>query len=173
MRIALIVFLLALPALAQEKADTNAALSACGPANVKFDVKLDQTQPVSGIPSGKALVYVIEDKGQIPCLGGCTTIRIGLDGSWIGANQGNTHFSFSVLPGEHHLCSNWQSSVKTFSSLYSLANFTAEAGKVYYFRTRIWNADKSFVYLDLDPVNSDEGSYLVVASPLVVSHPKK
>ncbi len=158
MRTALILFLLALPALAQENAARTPALSACRPANDKLDVKRDETQPVSGIPPGKALVYVIEDKGQLACLGGCATIRIGLDGSWIGANQVNTHFSFSVVPGEHHLCSNWQSSVKTFSSLYSLANFIAEAGKVYYFRTRIWDADKSFVYMGLDPLNSDEGS---------------
>jgi hypothetical protein len=173
MRAALILFLLVLPASAQEKADATAALSACGPDNVKFDVKPDQSQPVSGIPSGKALVYIIEEQDQLPCLGGCATIRVGLDGSWIGANQGNTHFSFSVLPGEHHLCSNWQSSLKRLSSLYSLANFTAEAGKIYYFRTRILNAYNSFVYLDLEPMNSDEGSYLVVTSPLIVSHPKK
>jgi hypothetical protein len=131
MRTNLILFLSALRALAQEKAATTAALSSCGPADVKFDVKLDQTQPVSEIPSGKALVYVIDDKDQVGCLGGCATIRIGLDGTWIGANQGNTHFSFSVMPGEHHLCSNWQSSVKWFSLHISLVNFTAEAGKVY------------------------------------------
>jgi hypothetical protein len=164
---------LALPALAQDKAATTAALSACGPADLKFDVKLDQTQPASGIPSGKALVYVIDDQGQVPCFRGCATIRIGLDGTWVGATQANTHFSFSVLPGEHHLCSNWQSSEKWFTLHISLANFTAEAGKVYYFRTRISDAYKSFVFLDLDPMNSDEGSYLVATTPLVVSHPKK
>jgi hypothetical protein len=173
MRTALIFFLLASPAVAQEMAATTDPLSACGPANVKFDVKPDQSEAPSGPPSGKALVYVIEDKGQVACLGGCPTIRIGLDGSWIGANQGNTHFSFSVLPGEHHLCSNWQSSLKRFSSLHSLANFTAKAGQVYYFRTRLLDADKSFIYLDLDPVNSDEGRYLVAASSLVSSQPKK
>jgi len=56
---ALIFFLLALPALAPEKAAATAALSACGPGDLKFDVKLDRTQPVSGIPCGKALVYVV------------------------------------------------------------------------------------------------------------------
>jgi hypothetical protein len=44
MKIAVIFFLLALPAFAQEKAVTTAAPPACGPANVKLDVKLDQTQ---------------------------------------------------------------------------------------------------------------------------------
>jgi len=85
----------------------------------------------------------------------------------VGATHGNTHFSFSLLPGEHHLCSNWQSKLRDPSSFYSLANFTAEAGKVYYFRTRVWTR------LDLDPVNSDEGRHLVATSPLVISVPKK
>jgi len=172
MRAALIFLLLASPALAQDRAATAAALSACGPPNVKFDVKESQTNALSEPESGKALVYVIEDKGQGACLGGCVTIRVGLDGAWMGANQGNTYFSFSVQPGEHHICSNWQSGVAGFSSFYSLSNLTAVAGRVYYFRTRIWFSDK-IPHLDLDPMNSDEGRYLVAASPFVISHPKK
>jgi hypothetical protein len=172
MRTAVLFLLLASPALAQDRAATTAALSGCGPANIKFAVKQDQTEPPSEPESGEALIYVIENRGLLACLGGCQTIRIGLDGAWIGANQGNTHFSFSVLPGEHHLCSNWQSSLAVDSSFYSLANFTAEAGKVYYFRTRLWFSDRT-PCLDLDVVNSDEGAYLVAASPHVVSHPKK
>jgi hypothetical protein len=172
MRTVLIFALLASPAFAQDSAGTTAALSACGPAKVKFEVTPDQTPQLSKPPDGKALVYVVEDRGDAACLVGCETIRVGLDGSWTGANQGNTHFSFTVLPGEHHLCANWQSSLKRYSSLHALANFTAEAGKVYYFRTRVLSS-KAFDYLDLDTLNSDEGRYLVAASPAVVSHPKK
>jgi len=169
---ALIFFILASPALAQESTTTTSGLSGCGRANIKFDVRLDQAQLPTEPESGKALVYIIEGDGQVECLGGCVTVRVGLDGAWVGANQGYSHFSFSVLPGEHHLCSNWQSRLAVYSSHYALANFTAEAGKVYYFRTRVWASDRT-VRLDLDPVNSDEGRYLVAASPLVVSHPKK
>jgi hypothetical protein len=111
-------------------------------------------------------------QGRVECLIGCVTIRVALDGSWIGANQGNTHFSFSVLPGEHRLCSNWQSSLAERSSVYSLANFAAEAGKVYCFRTRIWALER-LVSLDLDAANSDEGRYLVASTPCAVSHAKK
>jgi hypothetical protein len=170
MRFALIFFALVLPTLAQENGTKAAALSACGPDEVKFDVKPDQPRALSKPSAGKALVYVIEGTAQ-----GLdwVTIRIGLDGSWVGANHGNTHFSFSIQPGEHHLCSNWQSRVKSFSSLYSLASFTAEAGKVYYFRTRVRQSDKTSAYLDLDPLDNDEGRYLVAASTLVVSSPKK
>ena len=174
MKTALLFLLLASPAYAQTQEAVNAALFACGPANVKFDVKESGPQPESAIEPGKALVYVIEDMGQAAeeCVGGCITIRMGVDGEWVGANQGNTHFSFSVSPGEHHLCSNWQSSFSSRSSFYSLANFTAEAGKIYYFRARIWQGAR-ISWLDLDPVNSDQGRYLVIASPLAVSHAKK
>jgi hypothetical protein len=54
-----------------------------------------------------------------------------------------------------------------------MMGFTAEAGKVYYIRARLFpggNGDYSF---DVDLVNSDEGKYLVASSPYSVSHPKK
>ena len=171
MRTALIFFLLASPALAQNGAAATAALSACGPADVKFDVNMDQTQPVTEPPTGKALVYMIEDGGQGTEFGGIT-VRVGLDGAWIGANKENSYFTFSVSPGEHHLCSNWQSGLKTFAVYHSLASFTAEAGKIYYFRARFlgWGRESR---LDLDEINGDEGRYLVSTSSLSVSHPKK
>jgi hypothetical protein len=59
-----------------------------------------------------------------------------------------------------------------YSSLYSLANFTAEPGAIYYFRTRVWISEAT-LFFDLDPVNSDEGRYLATTTLLAVSHPKK
>jgi hypothetical protein len=170
MRTALIFFLLASPTLAQNGGTTASALSACGPTDVNFDVKPDQAQPPSEPPAGKALVYVIEDVGESSY--GWITIRVGLDGSWIGANRGNSYFSFVVPPGERHLCANWQSRARNQSSLYSVTRFTAEAGKVYYFRTQVWFST-SMARINLNPVNSDEGRYQVVAFPLVSSRPKK
>lgn len=173
MRSVLMLLLLASPVLAQETPATPTSTSACGPVNVKFDVKEDKAQQsLRPRDSGKALVYMIEDYAEVECLGPCVTVRIGLDGSWIGANQGNTYFFFTVTPGQHHLCSNWQSKLESLSSMYSMANFTAEAGKTYYFRTRIWSSYQ-ILRLDLDAINSDEGSYLVASFPLAVSHPKK
>jgi hypothetical protein len=126
MRTSLALILLASSAMAQNKAAIAAPPAGCGPVNVAFAVKLNQPQVISDPESGKALVYVVQDYGHV-------TIRVGLDGAWIGANQGNSHFSFSVAPGEDHLCANWQSKLAEYSSLYSLANFTADPGKTYYF----------------------------------------
>jgi len=163
METALLLLLLVSPALAQTKASITSPPSSCGPASVQFDVKRDQTHPPSELEPGMALVYVVAN---------AETIRVGLDGAWIGANRGNSHFSFSVAPGEHHLCSNVQSKSADYSSLYSLANFTAEAGRIYYFRTRVWTSPTS-VFLDLDALNSDEGRYLVTETPTVIFHSKK
>jgi len=114
---------------------------------------------------------MIEDGGQGTEFGGIT-IRAGLDGAWVGANKANSYFIFSVAPGEHHLCSSWQSSLKTFAAYHSLTSFTAEVGGIYYFRTRFWTSDRES-RLDLDEINGDEGRYLISTSSLAVSHPKK
>src|SRR6202451_3059412 len=173
--VALLLVLLASPVFAQDTSDTNSPLWACGPAAAKFDVTA--TPPADVVPVqvpsvGKALVYVIQDLGQGDFVGAASaTFRIGLDGAWIGALKGRSYFSFSVSPGEHHLCSNWQSSLKMYAVYHSLTNFTAEACKSYYFRARLWSSGKE-PRLDLDEINSDEGRYLVSTSSLAVSHPR-
>jgi hypothetical protein len=151
--------------LAQTRPSIAAPPSSCGPTNVQFDVKRDQAQPPAEFESGKALIYVTGSLGN-------GTIRMGLDGTWIGANSGNSHFSFPVPAGEHHLCANVQSRFANYSSLYSLANFTAEAGKNYYFRTRFWTS-YGRVFFDPDALNRDEGAYMVTQTSGVIFHPKK
>jgi hypothetical protein len=98
-------------------------------------------------------------------------MKIGIDGAWVGADQHNSYFSVSVEPGEHHVCANRQSHFARINQMAALAHFTAEAGKVYYFRTRTFG-DKSQALLDLDPVDSDQGQYLVASYPLSVAHAK-
>src|SRR5450755_2944540 len=140
---------------------TPIATAACGPKDAKFDAKLDDTQHTIAQPhSGKALVYFIQDIGAMNCLGACLTTRIGLDGTWVGANQHNSYFSVSVEPGEHHVCASPQShfvssttSEKYASIRLALAHFTAEAGKAYYFRTRFFGNEALF---DLDAIDGDQ-----------------
>ena len=162
----------ATPALAQDQAAVAAAEAACGPKGVMFDAKQDPAQhPVAQPEAGKAVVYIVQEMGEVGCKG-CALTKVGLDGAWVGANQGSSYFFFSTEPGEHHLCVNWQSRLEIRSRAFAVANFMAEAGKIYYFRTRIFSghADYSF---DLDRVNSDQGKLLVASSAFGVSHPKK
>ena len=58
----------------------------------------------------------------------------------------------------------------------ALAHFTAEPGKVYYFRTRFHDSGRIGAappYVDIDPVDSDEARYLLASYPMSVSQPKK
>jgi hypothetical protein len=171
--LALVLFTFTTCAFAQNPSAVSAAQAACGPKGVNFDVKDDDSQHTVAQPeAGKALVYVIQDIGAISCIGGCITTKIALDGVWIGANHHNSYFSFAVDPGERHLCADWQSHFARLSRLVGLVHFTAEAGKIYYFRTRAFG-DKYNAYLDLDPIDSDMGRFFVASYPLSVSHPKK
>src|SRR4029077_11715663 len=79
-------------------AATNLPAS-CGPDKERFDVTTDKEKHPTGTPqAGKALVYVIGE--GIKAISQ-ETVRVGLDGAWIGANRGASYFFFSVDPGEH------------------------------------------------------------------------
>jgi len=156
----------AVPALAQ---------GACGPADVHFDAHTSAGQPAVLEP-GKALVYVSEVFKKVPGELGNPTIRIGLDGTWMGATRANSYISFAVEPGEHHLCTNWQSHLKRLSREASFTSFTAEAGHTYYFRSLVSYQSvgtATTMMLDLQPVNPDEGKYLVASNPESTSRPHK
>ena len=183
MKAALVLVLFAGSAYAQDPAAVAASEAACGSKAVAFTVKQDVTQHPTPQPEpGTALIYVVEDLGKCPnCDGGSNAFstnvnqaltKVGMDGAWAGANQGSSYFFFAVSPGEHHLCINWQSRLETRSRAFAMASFTAEEGKVYYFRERVFPGAHDYSF-DLDSINNDEGKYLVASSVYSVSHPKK
>ena len=98
-------------------------------------------------------------------------MRVGLDGAWVGANKDRSYFFFSVDPGEHQLCTNWQSGVfkKTADRVGSAASLTADAGTAYYFRVR----DDERAGVRLEQVEPAEGQFLVSSSWFSTSRPKK
>ena len=140
MRALLAFLLLASPVFPQNQTPT-VPQSACGRGELQYEVKKDQGQHLPDADPTKALVYIIQDEQSVGlCIKCTTTTRIGLDGSWIGANNGRSYFFFAVDPGEHHLCANWQSRYGEVSRLIGLIGFTAEAGKTYYLRSRSWRS---------------------------------
>lgn len=165
--ICLVVCTCALSLAQSQSALGQPALSACGPPTAHFDT---QTAPAPAIApdANKSQVYVIEVFDKVPNQLARPTLRIGMDGTWVGANKGNSYITFAVDPGEHHLCANWQSVFKTYSKKAAFAGFTAEPGSTYYFRARIieqgGTTGGSSFSLDLDQVNPDEGKYLVQSS---------
>ena len=160
------VLLFAAPVLAQDPAqapaqdqvETALIAAGCGPSQVLFDVAIDKNQhPLAQPGSGKTLVYVISS--VFP------TMKIGLDGSWVGANRGLSYFSLSVDPGDHRLCMSMQGDHKQGSA----ASFTATAGQTYYFRSSL----KEGTGWELKAVDPAKGLFLIASSALSTSRPKK
>ena len=167
MKTILALILLSCAAMAQNDAAIEKAKSACGPGPAHFDVEATSyTESITQPASGKAFVYVIAE--------GPITARIGLNGTWVGAVEGDSHMSFPVDPGEHHVCASWQSLFLKGNKAVGLSSFTAEAGKVYYFRVRATiQGEKAPSLLDLESINSDQGNYMVLKSKISKWHERK
>jgi hypothetical protein len=138
-RLVLAIVTLVTAAWAQDKS-TVLTQAGCGPDPAKFEVKRDAHSHPTGTPQpGKALVYVFGDSeldNAAIQIGGLIT-RVGMDGAWVGAYEHKSYTYFSVDPGEHRLCTSQQSSLKSRRHTNASAiTFTAEQGKVYYFRTQ-------------------------------------
>ena len=138
-RLLLLMVTLVTTAWAQDKSTVLTQVG-CGPDQAKFEVKRDAHSHPTGTPQpGKALVYVFGDSeldNAAFSIGGLIT-RVGADGVWVGAYEHKSYTYFSVDPGEHRLCTNQQSSLKSRRHTNASAiTFTAEQGKVYYFRTQ-------------------------------------
>jgi hypothetical protein len=160
MKVLLAVLLLASSSMTQSKAAPANPEAACGAGGVEFNVKSDlhgQHSPIAD-PS-KALVYFVETP-NVELFSGTPTVRIALDGAWVGANHGDSYFFVSVEPGEHHLCASWQSSVAS-QQLVALNSLSVESGKTYCFRTRVTGDDRVGYSLDLAKTNSDEAQLLI------------
>lgn len=156
----IVVFLLVAAAFSQ----TNSSIVApgCGAENVKFSVTTDKSQhPAAEPEKNKAMVYFLEDDDSFESHPLPTT-RLGVDGTWVGANHGNSYFYVSVDPGVHHLCASWQSWIGFgMRETGAAAHFTAEPGQTYYFRVRnTWLREHGVTRVELTPVDSDEGQLL-------------
>src|ERR1700722_140196 len=119
------------PALAQDQTAAARTAAGCGPNQTQFDVKRDDTLHLLAQPEpGKAIVYVFEPDLTFG------TMRIGIDGSWVGATNGRTYLYFSLAPGQHNVCAESQSNAsrKAAETVGAARTLTVEAGKVYYLR---------------------------------------
>jgi Protein of unknown function (DUF2846) len=174
MKALLAVLLFSSSVFARNQPPASNPQSACGPSDVHFDIKKDSGQHLGQLEPGKALVYVIQDEDRPECIKCDTTTRVGLDGSWVGANNEDSYFYFSVEPGEHHLCADRLPQLGVTAKPISLLGFTAEAGKTYYFRIHaVYGAGRAASYSDFGSVNPDEAKYLISISPYSVARPKR
>jgi hypothetical protein len=102
------------------QAEASGLPDSCGNDSVRFNVKLESKRPLfAGQQSGQAQVVFIE---ALEKNGTC----IGVDGAWVGANQGNSYFSTFITAGKHNFCSDVQS--KSGKLQLGMATLNAEAG---------------------------------------------
>jgi len=168
MKILAAVVLLAGCALAKDKRAISRAEAGCGPQNVKYEVKTDESQhPTPAPQDAKALIYFIAD--------GRLTTPFGFDEQWAGAVDGGGYFFVPIDPGEHHVCAMLQSfltqEVLTRLPRVSVHSLKAAPGGTYYFRTRMVEISTGFV-LQLEQLDSDEGRWFVASSKFTTSHVK-
>ena len=162
-----IVFLSASLAFAAQ-ARATVLPDACGDDKVKFDVKTEKGQSAPATPeAGKAQIVFIENENHMIGPFMYATVRFGLDGAWVGANNNNSYFTLDVAPGVHHLCASWQSALGRVEKNVDAASFTAEPGKVYYFAadvTVIPTGDNhANITFGLSQLDEDKGKYRVKA----------
>jgi hypothetical protein len=160
----------ALPAFAQDQAAAARTAAGCGPSQTQFDVKLDDSLHLLAQPEdGKAIVYVFEDDFTGP------TMRIGIDGSWVGATNAKSFIYFTLSPGQHSVCTEWQSNVfkKTSERVGGAKSLTVEAGKVYYLRMTFEEVRQASGRIRLELTDNAEGQFLLSSSALCNSHAKK
>ncbi len=169
-----------LPSLAQDLRKTAAAKAACGSEETTFDVDALPAPVLPPTDPRKALIYIIEQESSTPgfCIGRCggLTLKLGLDGHWIGAVNGSSFIVIAADPGEHHVCATWQSHVKKLSEKVVLHGFTADAGKTYYFVTHDLATSPeagSMASITLEPANPDEAKMLIEGYPQVKATSKR
>lgn len=155
----------ALPAMAQDDAAAARTTAGCGLSGDMFDVKTtDAHHPVGRPEDGKALVYFFVDFVSSP------TMRVGVDGNWVGADQDKSYFFFQVAPGEHNICTEWQSGTfkKSSERIGEAMHLTAEAGRVYYLRLNF-----GYQRMHLELADDAEGHFLIGSSLYATSTLKR
>ena len=146
----------------------------CGASNVTFSVTTKKNQhPFARPDAGKALVYFVEDDLNFKATPK-PTVRVGLDGTWIGATHGSSYFYFPVDAGQHHLCASWQG--KGLEAYTAATDFSAKTGETYFFVVRDtfwWPKGSDLIRkIDLKVVNADEGQLLASKYSYSIAHPK-
>ena len=141
---------------------------ACGDDKVKFDVKTEMSKTAPAPPAdGKAQIVFIENENHMIGPFMHATVRFGMDGAWMGANNSNSYFTVTVDPGVHHLCASWQSALGRVEKNVDVTSVTAEPGKVYYFAadvTVIPTGDNhANITFGLSQLDEDKGKYRVKA----------
>ena len=162
------------PAKSRNSWSFSEVAQSCGPRDVMLDVRQTDGagRPSKQPASGGSLVYVVQDvQEQVPANSSLIT-RFGVDGRWVGANQGRSYIRLKLQPGTHHLCVSGQWTKLRSENSIALRRIMVDSGQVYYVRVRLLYPAEGGISLELETVDEDEGRFLVDSSVYSESHPK-
>jgi hypothetical protein len=169
--LSIFLFCLLLAPVAQSSAATLP--DSCGKDSVQFDVVAKKSKArLPPPPAGKAQIILLENENEMIGPFMHATVRFGMDGAWVGADNGTSYFVLEVTPGLHHLCASWQSAFRRLKRDVDLTSFTAEPGKDYYFSADVTVASKEEVLFGLSQLNDDKGQYRTQLAKFAVSKVK-
>jgi len=158
--------LLVLPALAL----ATTLPDSCGKPEAGFDVKTEKSAAAVAPQPGQATLVFVQRNSD--CIG-CSVVRVGLDGAWVGANKGNSYFSVAVQPGDHHVCAWWDAPLARMESRIGLTDLAASADQTYYFEIEVARyGDSGAPFMKLKPISPDMGAFLTSRSSLSVATAK-
>ncbi len=140
----------------------------CGPVKPVIRIRTSKHDhpPIAVAPGSATLVFV----QRIPVCTGCSAgrvgvTRIGIDGSWVGGNEGNSYFAVTVTPGEHHVCAYWDTLELSGEDKLWLTDLTAQLGHTYYYKVEVlpdWEQRQPM--LRLKALQPDEANFLISGS---------
>ncbi len=152
----------------QDQATAGRAAAGCGPNEMQFVTKTDKTQhPQAPADAARAVIYVFSERVSYD-----QTYRIGMDGKWMGATRDESYFFFTVEPGEHRLCWDVQKGQEKLSDQGAATTFTAEAGRIYCFKSTVFESNEITAKRKFERIDWAEGMFLVSSWPLSTSRPK-
>lgn len=164
MRILLLFLFMTTVAFSQDQDEAARMAAGCGANSVQFEVKTEKKQhPMAQLETDKAVVYVFRDEeiDNVAFTIGSVTTRVGIDGNWVGANGTKSYFYATVEPGDHRLCTQRQSRMKSQLKVSAAISFTAESGKAYYFRTRTPIRESKGEIVKLVPIDPAQAQLLI------------
>lgn len=137
MRLRFELFLLSLCAVAPLPLAARVLPPSCGPDKIKFNVTaVNKGVDLPAVDPGKARFVFIATLQKHGVLGAAATTRYAVDGTWAGANKGDSYIFVDVDPGHHEVCANWQA-INTTGNSVGIAQVNAVAGKIYYFEASV------------------------------------
>ena len=142
--------------LGQESPEVQKAIAACGPSGMQIKVSRSGSASIPIVSGKGATVYLI-GRSFVERLSG-PTIRVGVDGKWVGAVKGSSWMAIALAPGVHHFCA-WQRG--TDPSHAALNSFQIGLGEIRYFVINPENFTKG---PSIEEENDDEAKLLIAQS---------